>query len=465
MPDPLIAAEPDIARVPVMVDSSKFSVIEAGLKCLQGKPVVNSISLKEGEAAFIDHARIVRRYGAAVVVMAFDEKGQADTLERKTAICQRAYDILVNKVGFPPEDIIFDPNIFAIATGMEEHNGYGVDFIAAARWIRENLPHTHVSGGVSNLSFSFRGNESVREAMHSVFLYHAIKAGMDMGIVNAGQMAVYDDLDPELREACEDVVLNKRGDGEYRVEEQVKRLMCYDIVGLNEIFHEPRRKELLDFFQQAWGSEFHCVMPDPQDRSSFGLDSGLVFLSRFPIVESHTLVFGNDSTFRDNGLLNDGFAKKGAIHARVQTQSTLIDCFLTHLESKVEVLRNEQYMKLAAFIREHSRADVPVLVLGDFNTIGDQADVDNKDSAYHRMCADLSTARDNWFDMGLMSNRAQWGTRDSDQASGGNRIDYIFLSNPTSKNHLEPAKCRSLRFADPHVGFLSDHCAVEAVFN
>src|SRR5471030_80810 len=213
----LIAAEPDIARVPVMVDSSKFSVIEAGLKCLQGKPVVNSIWMKEGETAFIEHAKIVRRHGAAVVVMAFDEKGQADTFERKTKICKRAYDILTNQVGFPPEDIIFDPNIFAIATGMEEHNNYGVDFIEAARWIRANLPHVHVSGGVSNLSFSFRGNERVREAMHSVFLFHAIKAGMDMGIVNAGQMAVYDDLEPELREACEDVVLNQRPDAAERL--------------------------------------------------------------------------------------------------------------------------------------------------------------------------------------------------------------------------------------------------------
>ncbi|MGB7777471.1 MAG: methionine synthase, partial [Pseudolabrys sp.] len=213
----LIAAEPDIARVPVMVDSSKFTVIEAGLKCLQGKPVVNSISLKEGEQAFIDHARTVRRYGAAVVVMAFDEKGQADTLERKTAICKRAYDILVDQVGFPPEDIIFDPNIFAVATGMHEHNGYGIAFIDAARSIRKDLPHAHVSGGVSNLSFSFRGNERLRQAMHSVFLFHAIKAGMDMGIVNAGQMAVYDDLDPELREACEDVVLNRRPDAAERL--------------------------------------------------------------------------------------------------------------------------------------------------------------------------------------------------------------------------------------------------------
>jgi 5-methyltetrahydrofolate--homocysteine methyltransferase len=213
----LIAAEPDIARVPVMVDSSKFSVIEAGLKCLQGKAVVNSISMKEGEAAFIEHAKIVRRYGAAVVVMAFDEKGQADTLERKTAICRRAYDILTKQVGFPSEDIIFDPNIFAIATGMEEHNNYGVGFIEAARWIKANLAHVHVSGGVSNLSFAFRGNERVREAMHSVFLYHAIHAGMDLGIVNAGQIAVYDDLDPELREACEDVVLNRRPDAAERL--------------------------------------------------------------------------------------------------------------------------------------------------------------------------------------------------------------------------------------------------------
>jgi 5-methyltetrahydrofolate--homocysteine methyltransferase len=205
----LVAAEPDIARVPVMVDSSKFKVIEAGLKCIQGKSIVNSISLKEGEDEFIRQARIVRRHGAAVVVMAFDEKGQADTLARKTSICRRAYDILTGTVGFPPEDIIFDPNIFAIATGIEEHNGYGVAFIAAVRWIRENLPGAHISGGVSNLSFAFRGNDEVREAMHSVFLYHAIKAGMDMGIVNAGQMAVYDDIEPELRTACEDVVLDR----------------------------------------------------------------------------------------------------------------------------------------------------------------------------------------------------------------------------------------------------------------
>ena len=213
----LVAAEPDIARVPVMVDSSKFSVIEAGLKCVQGKPVVNSISMKEGEEKFIQEAKIARRHGAAVVVMAFDEVGQADTFQRKTEICKRAYDVLVNTVGFPPEDIIFDPNVFAIATGLEEHNNYGVDFIEATRWIRQNLPHAHVSGGVSNLSFSFRGNEPVREAMHSVFLYHAIKAGMDMGIVNAGQMIVYDDIAPELRQVCEEVILNKDPDAPERL--------------------------------------------------------------------------------------------------------------------------------------------------------------------------------------------------------------------------------------------------------
>src|SRR6266516_1621427 len=213
----LVAAEPDIARVPVMVDSSKFAVIEAGLKCVQGKPVVNSISMKEGEAKFIHEAIIAHRHGAAVVVMAFVEVGQADTFARKTEICKRAYDILVNRVGLPPEDIIFDPNIFAIATGIEEHNNYGVDFIEATRWIRQNLPGVHISGGVSNLSFSFCGNEPVREAMHSVFLYHAIKAGMDMGIVNAGQIAVYDDLDPELRAACEDVVLNRNADAAERL--------------------------------------------------------------------------------------------------------------------------------------------------------------------------------------------------------------------------------------------------------
>src|SRR3954463_4045697 len=213
----LIASEPDIARVPVMIDSSKWSVIEAGLRCVQGKGIVNSISMKEGEAEFRRQATLVKRYGAAAVVMAFDEKGQADTYQRKTEICARAYRILVDEVDFPAEDIIFDPNIFAIATGIEEHNNYAVDFINATRWIKENLPGARVSGGVSNVSFSFRGNDPVREAIHTVFLYHAIQAGMDMGIVNAGQLGVYADLDPELRERVEDVVLNRREDGTDRL--------------------------------------------------------------------------------------------------------------------------------------------------------------------------------------------------------------------------------------------------------
>ncbi len=212
----LIAAEPDIARVPVMIDSSKWDVIEAGLKCVSGKPIVNSISMKEGEEAFLDHARKCMNYGAAVVVMAFDEKGQADTKDRKVEICARAYDLLLS-IGFPPEDIIFDPNVFAVATGIEEHNNYGVDFIEAAREIKARCPHVHISGGLSNLSFSFRGNEPVRRAMHSVFLFHAIPAGMDMGIVNAGQLDVYDTIDPELRELCEDVVLNRRPDATDRL--------------------------------------------------------------------------------------------------------------------------------------------------------------------------------------------------------------------------------------------------------
>src|SRR5437868_5765549 len=215
----LVATEPDIARVPIMIDSSKWEVIEAGLKCVQGKPVVNSISLKEGEEQFRRHAELIRRYGAASVVMAFDEKGQADTFARKTEICKRSYDILVNEVGFPPEDIIFDPNIFAVATGIEEHNNYAVDFIEATAWIKQNLPYAKVSGGVSNVSFSFRGNDAVREAIHTVFLYHAIKAGMDMGIVNAGQLGVYDQLDAELRERVEDVVLNRREDAGERLVE------------------------------------------------------------------------------------------------------------------------------------------------------------------------------------------------------------------------------------------------------
>ncbi len=218
----LIAAEPDIARVPVMIDSSKWEVIEAGLKCVSGKPIVNSISMKEGEAPFLAQARACMDYGAAVVVMAFDEVGQADSRDRKVEICERAYRLLTG-IGFPPEDIIFDPNVFAVATGIEEHNNYGVDFIEAAREIKARCPHVHISGGLSNLSFSFRGNEPVRRAMHSVFLYHAIPAGMDMGIVNAGQLDVYDTIDPELRDLCEDVVLNRRPDATDRLVEAAER--------------------------------------------------------------------------------------------------------------------------------------------------------------------------------------------------------------------------------------------------
>ena len=213
----LIAAEPDISRVPIMIDSSKWEIIEAGLQCIQGKGIVNSISLKGGEAEFIRQAKLVKRYGAATVVMAFDEQGQADSYERRIEICKRAYDILVHTVKFPPQDIIFDPNILTVATGIEEHNNYAVDFINATRWIKENLPHAKVSGGVSNISFSFRGNDTVREAMHSAFLYHAIKAGMDMGIVNAGMLMVYDDIPAELLERVEDVLLNRRPDSTERL--------------------------------------------------------------------------------------------------------------------------------------------------------------------------------------------------------------------------------------------------------
>jgi 5-methyltetrahydrofolate--homocysteine methyltransferase len=213
----LIASEPDIAKAPVMIDSSKWTVIEAGLKCLQGKGIVNSISLKEGEAKFLEQATLVRRYGAAVVVMAFDEQGQADTFERKAEICERSYRLLVDKVGFPPQDIIFDPNILTVATGIEEHNNYAVNFIEATRWIKNNLPLAKVSGGVSNISFSFRGNNVVREAMHAAFLYHAIRAGLDMGIVNAGMLEVYEEIPKDMLEMVEDVLLNRRPDATERL--------------------------------------------------------------------------------------------------------------------------------------------------------------------------------------------------------------------------------------------------------
>lgn len=237
----LVQSEPDIAKIPIMIDSSKFEIIEAGLKCVQGKCIVNSISMKEGEAKFIEQAIICQSYGASVIVMAFDEKGQADTKERKVNICHKAYKILTEQVGFEPQDIIFDPNIFAVATGLEEHNNYGVDFIEATREIKQLMPLTKVSGGVSNLSFSFRGNDHVREAMHSVFLYHAIKAGMDMGIVNAGQLVVYDEIEPQLRELCEDVILNRNNDNNEATEKLISFAETVKAKGKVEVKDEAWR--------------------------------------------------------------------------------------------------------------------------------------------------------------------------------------------------------------------------------
>ncbi|MBP6431309.1 MAG: dihydropteroate synthase, partial [Ferruginibacter sp.] len=242
----LVQAEPDIAKIPIMIDSSKFEIIEAGLKCVQGKCIVNSISMKEGEAKFIEQAFICKSYGAAVIVMAFDEQGQADTKQRKVEICYRAYKILTEQVGFAPQDIIFDPNIFAIATGLEEHNNYGVDFIEATKEIKQLMPLTKVSGGVSNLSFSFRGNDHVREAMHSVFLYYAIKAGMDMGIVNAGQLVIYDDIEPKLKQLCEDVILNKNNDNNEATEALIAFAETVKAKGKEIVKDEKWRNETVE---------------------------------------------------------------------------------------------------------------------------------------------------------------------------------------------------------------------------
>ncbi len=242
----LLQSEPDIAKIPIMIDSSKFEIIEAGLKCVQGKCIVNSISMKEGEAKFIEQAQICNMYGAAVVVMAFDEQGQADTKDRKVEICQRAYNILTQQVGFAPQDIIFDPNIFAVATGLEEHNNYGVDFIEATREIKQRMPLCKVSGGVSNLSFSFRGNDHVREAMHSVFLFHAIKAGMDMGIVNAGQLVVYDEIEPKLRELCEDVILNRHNDQNQSTERLISFAETVKAKGKEQVKDEAWRNNTVE---------------------------------------------------------------------------------------------------------------------------------------------------------------------------------------------------------------------------
>src|SRR6476619_5580009 len=242
----LLQGEPDIAKIPLMFDSSKFEIIEAGLKCVQGKCIVNSISMKEGEAKFIDQAFICKSFGAAVIVMAFDEKGQADTKERKVEICRRAYKILTEQVGYDPEEIIFDPNIFAIAPGMEEHNNYAVDFIEATREIKKLMPLTKVSGGVSNVSFSFRGNDHVREAIHSVFLLHAIKAGMDMGIVNAGQLVVYDEIEPTLRDLCEDVILNSNNDNNEATEKLIQFAETVKAKGKETVKDEKWREDAVE---------------------------------------------------------------------------------------------------------------------------------------------------------------------------------------------------------------------------
>src|ERR1700712_547536 len=242
----LVQAEPDIAKIPIMIDSSKFSIIEAGLKCVQGKCIVNSISMKEGEEKFIEQAFICRNFGASVIVMAFDERGQADTKQRKIEICERAYKILTEQVGYEPQEIIFDPNIFAIATGIEEHNNYAVDFIEATRVIKQKMPLTKVSGGVSNVSFSFRGNDHVREAIHSVFLYYAIKAGMDMGIVNAGQLVVYDEIEPQLKALCEDVILNRNNDNNEATEKLIQFAETVKSKGKETVKDESWRNDTVE---------------------------------------------------------------------------------------------------------------------------------------------------------------------------------------------------------------------------
>ena len=314
----LIAAEPDIARVPVMIDSSKFHVIEAGLKCVSGKPIVNSISMKEGEEQFLQHARICMDYGAAVVVMAFDEVGQADTKERKVEICKRAYDLLVAE-GFPPEDIIFDPNIFAVATGIEEHNNYGVDFIEAVKELRELCPHAHYSGGLSNLSFSFRGNEPVRRAMHSVFLYHAIPAGLDMAIVNAGQLDVYDQIDPALREACEDVILNRDADATERLialAESFKGKNVADEKAAEEWRGWPVEKRLEHALVK--GIDAHIVDDTEQMRAAIAAKGGRpIEVIEGPLMDGMNVVgdlFGSGKMFLPQVVKSARVMKKAVAH-------------------------------------------------------------------------------------------------------------------------------------------------------
>ncbi len=310
----LIAAEPDIARVPVMIDSSKWSVIEAGLKCVSGKPIVNSISMKEGEAAFLDAARKVMAYGAAVVVMAFDEVGQADTQTRKVEICARAYALLTG-IGFPPEDIIFDPNIFAVATGIEEHNNYAVDFIEACREIKARLPHVHISGGLSNLSFSFRGNEPVRRAMHSVFLYHAIPAGLDMAIVNAGQLDVYDTIAPELRTACEDVILNRDPDAGERLVALAERYRGTDAVAEKQAAEWrslPVRKRLE--YALVKGIDAHVVDDTEEARQGYPRPIEVI---EGPLMDGMNVVgdlFGSGKMFLPQVVKSARVMKKAVAH-------------------------------------------------------------------------------------------------------------------------------------------------------
>jgi 5-methyltetrahydrofolate--homocysteine methyltransferase len=310
----LIAAEPDIARVPVMIDSSKWSVIEAGLKCVSGKPIVNSISMKEGEDQFLDTARKCMAYGAAVVVMAFDETGQADTEDRKVEICGRAYDLLTG-IGFPPEDIIFDPNIFAVATGIEEHNNYGVDFIQACRRIKERCPHVHISGGLSNLSFSFRGNEPVRRAMHSVFLFHAIPAGLDMAIVNAGQLDVYDTIDPELRTACEDVVLNRDPDAGERLVALAERYRGTDAVA-EKAAAEWRSLPVTKRLEHALvkGIDAHVVEDTEECRQQFARPIEVI---EGPLMDGMNVVgdlFGSGKMFLPQVVKSARVMKKAVAH-------------------------------------------------------------------------------------------------------------------------------------------------------
>ena len=310
----LIAAEPDIARVPIMIDSSKWSVIEAGLKCVSGKPIVNSISMKEGEESFLHYAKRCMAYGAAVVVMAFDEVGQADTKDRKVEICARAYDLLMG-IGFPPEDIIFDPNIFAVATGIEEHNNYGVDFIEACKEIKARCPHVHISGGLSNLSFSFRGNEPVRRAMHSVFLYHAIPAGMDMGIVNAGQLDVYDTIDPELRTACEDVILNRDPEAGDRLVALAERFRGTDAVA-EKAAAEWRSLPVVKRLEYALvkGIDAHVVDDTEECRQAFARPIEVI---EGPLMDGMNVVgdlFGSGKMFLPQVVKSARVMKKAVAH-------------------------------------------------------------------------------------------------------------------------------------------------------